>query len=289
MLKMMSESVKPVETDTVNSSNRKIFLQGNSKLPGKAVTFSMNLTEQQENPLQADLMTQRSRFRNLKLEEGTRNNPFEVSIVDRNKTKQWSMCMKTPQAVSNSSTAHELLGSDLTDLSQASLLPNISVAGENCVLGNGNELFEYSVHEAKLSAEVKPKLLEQLSGNGEAMMKYSIGRQHHGIFHYSPARPLFLHRRKLLILDINGLLADIVSPPPKDYKADINIARRAVFKRPFCVDFLKFCFERFDVGIWSSRNKKNVERVVDYLLGDMKHKLLFCWVMEATSVFIWKS
>lgn len=33
--------------------------------------------------------------------------------------------------------------------------------------------------------------------------------------------------KKLLILDINGLLADIVSPPPKEYKSDINIARRA--------------------------------------------------------------
>ncbi|XP_030452184.1 uncharacterized protein LOC115674019 isoform X2 [Syzygium oleosum] len=277
MLKMMTESIKPAEADLVNSSNRKIFVQENSKLPNKAVTFSMNMTEQQENPLQADLMAQRSRFRNLKLEEGTRNNPFEVSIVERSKTKPWSLCMKTPQAVSNSSTAYDLLGNGLADLSQASLLPNIGLAGENCVLGNGNKFCEYSVHEAKLSAEMKPKLLEQLSGKGEAMMEYSFRRQHHGIFHFSPARPRFLHRRKLLILDINGLLADIVSPPPKDYKADINIARRAVFKRPFCVDFLKFCFERFDVGIWSSRNKKNVERVVNYLLGDMKHKLLFCW------------
>lgn len=26
----------------------------------------------------------------------------------------------------------------------------------------------------------------------------------------------------------------------------------AVFKRPFVEDFMKFCFERFEVGIWSS-------------------------------------
>lgn len=25
-----------------------------------------------------------------------------------------------------------------------------------------------------------------------------------------------------------------------------------VFKRPFCTDFLKFCFERFEVALWSS-------------------------------------
>ncbi|KAJ0098800.1 hypothetical protein Patl1_21692 [Pistacia atlantica] len=97
-------------------------------------------------------------------------------------------------------------------------------------------------------------------------------------FHSSPLKaPINDLRKKLLVLDLNGLLADIVSPPPKNYEADINISRRAVFKRPFCVDFLRFCFERFEVGVWSSRNKKNVERVVDFLMGDMKHKLLFCW------------
>lgn len=90
-------------------------------------------------------------------------------------------------------------------------------------------------------------------------------------------------RKKLLVLDINGLLADIISPIPKDYKSDINIARRAseqifarallsyqwchlphvlliylftaVFRRPFCSEFLTFCFETFEVGIWSSRTQ----------------------------------
>uniref|UniRef100_A0A2P2JT09 Mitochondrial import inner membrane translocase subunit TIM50 n=1 Tax=Rhizophora mucronata TaxID=61149 RepID=A0A2P2JT09_RHIMU len=85
------------------------------------------------------------------------------------------------------------------------------------------------------------------------------------------------YRKKLLILDLNGLLADIVPDPPKDCRPDIKISRRAIFKRPFYLDFLKFCFERFEVGIWSSRARKNVDRVVEYLLGDMKRKLLFCW------------
>lgn len=86
-------------------------------------------------------------------------------------------------------------------------------------------------------------------------------------------------RKKLLILDLNGLLADIVLPPPPDCKSDTNISRRAIFKRPFYYDFLKFCFERFNVGVWSSRSKKIVDRVVDYLFGHLKHKLLFCWHM----------
>ncbi|CAI8591949.1 unnamed protein product [Vicia faba] len=84
-------------------------------------------------------------------------------------------------------------------------------------------------------------------------------------------------RKKLLVLDINGLLADIVSPPPKNVKQDTTISRKAVFKRPYYLEFLNFCFERFDVAVWSSRLKKYVDRVVDYLMGDMKQRLIFCW------------
>ncbi|XP_047310913.1 uncharacterized protein LOC124914416 [Impatiens glandulifera] len=98
------------------------------------------------------------------------------------------------------------------------------------------------------------------------------------VLHPFPERPLAINsRRKLLILDINGLLADIISPPPKECKPDTCILRRAIFKRPFCYDFLKFCFERFHVGIWSSRAKKIIDRVVDYLLGSLKSKLVLCW------------
>lgn len=39
--------------------------------------------------------------------------------------------------------------------------------------------------------------------------------------------PYVRPRKKLLVLDINGLLADIVSPPPKEHKADTKISRRA--------------------------------------------------------------
>ncbi|XP_071720739.1 uncharacterized protein [Rutidosis leptorrhynchoides] len=71
--------------------------------------------------------------------------------------------------------------------------------------------------------------------------------------------------KKLIIFDLNGLLADIVSPRPN------------VFKRPFLDDFMCFCFERFNVGIWSSRSTKMLKPILDFLLGDLKNKLLFCW------------
>lgn len=88
-------------------------------------------------------------------------------------------------------------------------------------------------------------------------------------------------KRKLLVLDINGLLADIVpvarisqecKPGP-----DTIIAGKAVFKRPFCDEFLEFCFERFSVGVWSSRTKKNVDSVLNFIMGEKRQNLLFCW------------
>ncbi|XP_045793503.1 ubiquitin-like domain-containing CTD phosphatase 1 [Trifolium pratense] len=89
-----------------------------------------------------------------------------------------------------------------------------------------------------------------------------------------------LRRKKLLVLDLNGLLADIVFPPPCHSKPDTIIERKAIFTRPFYQEFLKFCFEKFDVAVWSSRTKKNVDSIVDYLFGDMKQKLIFCWDMS---------
>ncbi|XP_028963696.1 uncharacterized protein LOC126582825 isoform X2 [Malus sylvestris] len=120
----------------------------------------------------------------------------------------------------------------------------------------------------------KPNLLQDTGG--VKTMNEEDNRS--GISNISIVRtPVCDTEKKLLILDINGLLADIVSPPPKGLASDIRIQRRAIFKRPFYLDFLKFCFERFEVGVWSSRSKRIVEKVIDYLMGDMKHKLLFCW------------
>ncbi|KAG8638974.1 hypothetical protein MANES_14G086700v8 [Manihot esculenta] len=76
--------------------------------------------------------------------------------------------------------------------------------------------------------------------------------------------------KKLLILDINGILADIVS-------CCSTISRKSVFKRPFFDDFMQFCFDKFNVGVWSSRSKKNVNLALNFLMRGSRHKLLFCW------------
>lgn len=94
-------------------------------------------------------------------------------------------------------------------------------------------------------------------------------------------KPIFQMPRKLLILDLNGILVDIQHIQNADQfyaeREHINVSQKTAFKRPFCHDFLDFCFNVFDIGIWSSRMKHNVEVVVDYLMGNRKKKLLFCW------------
>lgn len=108
-----------------------------------------------------------------------------------------------------------------------------------------------------------PRLFDQSNGEvvADSFQQLSFGLVHEEVNGLSISKPSLSPppncqmRKKLLILDINGVLVDIVSPLPKERKADINIARRAVFKRPFYLDFMKFCFERFEIGIWSSRNR----------------------------------
>lgn len=110
-------------------------------------------------------------------------------------------------------------------------------------------------------------------------------------------------KKKLLILDINGILVDVVSHPfPKKIKRDAMIAKKAcekfllyllfsmtksffffkkpiwfslliglyfisVFKRPFCSEFLNFCFEKFDVAVWSSRMEYFSTSTLFYILS----------------------
>ncbi|KAK7411327.1 hypothetical protein VNO78_02760 [Psophocarpus tetragonolobus] len=85
-------------------------------------------------------------------------------------------------------------------------------------------------------------------------------------------------KNKLLILDVNGLLADFVSSSRyKEIEPDFVLRGRKVYKRPFCDDFLQFCFDRFHVGVWSSRAKSNVDEAITFLMGKSAAKLLFCW------------
>uniref|UniRef100_A0A1D1ZET1 Mitochondrial import inner membrane translocase subunit TIM50 n=1 Tax=Anthurium amnicola TaxID=1678845 RepID=A0A1D1ZET1_9ARAE len=88
--------------------------------------------------------------------------------------------------------------------------------------------------------------------------------------------------RKLLILDLNGLLAhtffdDQGVKVPNSRRPDAIMGRKYVFKRPFCREFLGFCFENFDVAIWSSATRRNVEGVIKCIMGVFADRLIFIW------------
>ncbi|VAH46597.1 uncharacterized protein LOC119363908 [Triticum dicoccoides] len=98
---------------------------------------------------------------------------------------------------------------------------------------------------------------------------------------YSPGGSLVrFQRKKLLILDLNGLLADItpIHRNSRDSRlAHAKVRGKYVFIRPYHDDFLRFCFQNFELGVWSSRMKVNVDDVVDILMKDLRRHLLFCW------------
>ncbi|KAL1541357.1 hypothetical protein AAHA92_25590 [Salvia divinorum] len=93
-------------------------------------------------------------------------------------------------------------------------------------------------------------------------------------------------KKKLLILCLGGLLVDRVHLRDKatvrGLRPDVVYGKFLVFKRPFCTDFLNFCFERFEVALWSSAREHNIEGVLTNITGGSanRNKLLFVWAQE---------
>ncbi|XP_047336156.1 uncharacterized protein LOC124939759 [Impatiens glandulifera] len=95
-------------------------------------------------------------------------------------------------------------------------------------------------------------------------------------------------RKKLIVLGLGGLLvyrvywyAENRISQSQTFRCPDGIAGNfLVFKRPFCDDFLRFCFERFEVALWSSARRDNVMSVLHAMAGDYEDKFLFIWCQE---------
>ncbi|KAL1224358.1 hypothetical protein V5N11_035471 [Cardamine amara subsp. amara] len=88
--------------------------------------------------------------------------------------------------------------------------------------------------------------------------------------------------KKLLVLSLSGLLLHRVHKKdmrkkPRNRSPDASCGPNLVYKRPFCEDFMKFCLERFEVGIWSSACERNIDITLNIVLKDVEDKLLFIW------------
>ncbi|CAA7042071.1 unnamed protein product [Microthlaspi erraticum] len=64
---------------------------------------------------------------------------------------------------------------------------------------------------------------------------------------------------------------------PKNRSPDATCGPNLVYKRPFAEEFMKFCLERFEVGVWSSARESNVDAISNIVLEDLKDELLFVW------------
>jgi len=84
--------------------------------------------------------------------------------------------------------------------------------------------------------------------------------------------------KKLLILDLDETLF-YATEEKLDREPDFVVGQYFVYKRPFVGLFLTFCFENFEVAIWTTATKSYAEEIVKIILKD-KQKLQFLWTRE---------
>ncbi|KAK1426034.1 hypothetical protein QVD17_14701 [Tagetes erecta] len=92
-------------------------------------------------------------------------------------------------------------------------------------------------------------------------------------------------KKKLLVIPLRGILVHRAHLSreltiSKNRRPDFCYGNFLVYKRPYCVDFMKFCFQRFHVGLWSSAIEKNLQGILTNVMGDLKNKFLFTWDQE---------
>lgn len=90
-----------------------------------------------------------------------------------------------------------------------------------------------------------------------------------------------LSERFLLILDMNGVLMDReyrplargVKETREEREGGFRIGPHLVWKRPFLHQFLDYCFENFNVVVWTTVTAKNGQPLVDFVFGPRVEEL----------------
>merc|ERR1712194_901462 len=78
--------------------------------------------------------------------------------------------------------------------------------------------------------------------------------------------------RKLLVLDINGLLVHRIfnaDPLTNPCAPDSVAGEFTLFLRPHVRDFIQWCSARFVIVIWSTVQAKNISPLVELVFGDL--------------------
>ncbi|CAI8614778.1 unnamed protein product [Vicia faba] len=88
--------------------------------------------------------------------------------------------------------------------------------------------------------------------------------------------------KKLLIMNLNGFLMRRINlaeweSHPSTRVPDYLYRNFLLFKRPYSKEFMRFCLERFEVGVWTSARGHNLDGALTCCIGGLTNKLLFVW------------
>lgn len=84
--------------------------------------------------------------------------------------------------------------------------------------------------------------------------------------------------KKLLILDIDETLI-FASEQPLKREADFRVGQYHIYNRPDLTAFVDYCFEWFDVAIWTSSSPLYAEEIVKAIIPDPM-RLAFIWASD---------
>lgn len=87
---------------------------------------------------------------------------------------------------------------------------------------------------------------------------------------------------KLLILDLDETLIHSVETP-FEHQADFCFGKFYTYKRPYLREFLEFCFEHFEVAVWTSSTTAYAEEIVKNILT-AEQKLTFLWTRSRCTI-----
>jgi hypothetical protein len=95
-------------------------------------------------------------------------------------------------------------------------------------------------------------------------------------------------QRRLLVLDMNNVLvyrayAPGLDEPDKDPRikdlldSAALLGKHYTWKRPGLDEFVDYCLRHFDVAVWSSAQRENVDRLCEFVFGPRRRELVFEW------------